>query len=72
MQLRKNLEEGTKELFEICLVSVCAFCLVFIFFLVYFSMVFTCSSGSSGPKRHGTNDDEIRRIIAAEVASTAM
>lgn len=32
-------------------------------------MVFNRGSGSSGPKRQGTTDDEIRRIIAAEVTA---
>lgn len=38
-------------------------------FLVCFSMVVTRGSGSSDPERSCTSDDEIRRIVAIELAA---
>ena len=48
--------------------SVCAYSLDLTFFLVHFSMTFTRGSGSSSMGMHGISDEEIRQIIATEVA----
>lgn len=39
------------------------------FFLMYFSMVYTHGSCSSGPNRQGISDDELRRIVSVEMST---
>lgn len=46
---------------------VSVFIMVLTFFLVYFSLLYTRGSSSNGSERQGINDDEIHRIIAADM-----
>ena len=69
MRLRKTPKTIKKLVRVVYSVCVC-YDLILTYFFVSFSMVLnTRGLGSSDPERSGSNDDEIRRIIATKMTT---